>query len=759
MTIGEFLELSATNVALNPNAGDDENLISFDQLKAKVTVGGIVIGGKAEQFAIQGDGDFVGLPGFTVGLSLTNADSNTDASGLGVPSVLPIQIDNLSLTWPQGLDDPTNFRILISAGIEGSIGPMGITGSVEGLEIDVAKLRDGQFPIVALESATAEVTGTLFGADIKAEFIAGVIRFDADGQRIASGDRDTPIANSVFYAAIEGGIDIAGLGGLTIRLGLSEKGPLSAYVETSGVSINLGASGLMLTDFRGGIVFGASPLPEIEDARDLRGAAFKPQNKLTSEQWLAQIQQQVIAQAGSGGGFLFSIDAALAADLNAGSLTTAFETPFQDLGYSLPGTPTVTEVEDNERWLIQTESDLFLVERGSVDLNVSKLLLSLPNASATALNAGGTVSAGLIDAFADAGIALSDDATIAVETTGEKWRITDEGRQYVIKAKGDVLSVTAGPGALGDLEKVIRIEAGATIVPQFDPDGDLFKAEADLIVTTAGQFAINARATIASAIESTLILYCDFRGVTQGEASVSLLMELGRTSFTPPVYTVWGTVKFQETDDFFKVSFVNVGIELNAADLLTVTLTGSADLTFTDTRFTLEFAASMSFSSPFLTIEDGVSAAGVIVINNNQGTPEFSGAIQIDTSLKQLEDVGLYLEASLTLRLNTTGEEKTEILDLPGRAPETIVLPAQSFSVYADGGLTVKPGDYEFMRHARGVLTGDQQAERLAAVRRRHRAAAPCGRRRAAVAAVLRRRDADHQRRRVRSPAGDEVEG
>ena len=39
-------------------------------------------------------------------------------------------------------------------------------------------------------------------------------------------DTVTPVADRIFFVGVEGGFEIAGMGGFTIRLALSELGPL-----------------------------------------------------------------------------------------------------------------------------------------------------------------------------------------------------------------------------------------------------------------------------------------------------------------------------------------------------------------------------------------------------------------------------------------------------------------------------------------------------------------------------------------------------
>jgi hypothetical protein len=97
---------------------------------------------------------------------------------------------------------------------------------------------------------------------------------------------------------IEGGFSMAGLGGLTIRLGLSELGPLGVFINVEvpgGIPIPIPYVGLMINDFSAGVEFFQS-LPSIDQAKELRRSEFGLPTSMTAEAWLASIKQQVVKQ-------------------------------------------------------------------------------------------------------------------------------------------------------------------------------------------------------------------------------------------------------------------------------------------------------------------------------------------------------------------------------------------------------------------------------------------------------------------------------
>ena len=80
---------------------------------------------------------------------------------------------------------------------------------------------------------------------------------------------------------------MAGMAGFTIRLGLSELGPLSAFinVEVPGGILLEPNTGLTINDFSAGVEF-FKTLPSIDDPFALRGPAFQLPTALTADEWL-----------------------------------------------------------------------------------------------------------------------------------------------------------------------------------------------------------------------------------------------------------------------------------------------------------------------------------------------------------------------------------------------------------------------------------------------------------------------------------------
>ena len=100
-----FLTLTAVDVMIDTGAADDEELISFTSIGAKVKIGALEIGGEARNFAFLGDGTFITKSGFGVFISIGSASGDS----FMWPEWLPIRITEIGITWPDIQADPGDF--------------------------------------------------------------------------------------------------------------------------------------------------------------------------------------------------------------------------------------------------------------------------------------------------------------------------------------------------------------------------------------------------------------------------------------------------------------------------------------------------------------------------------------------------------------------------------------------------------------------------------------------------------------------------
>ena len=107
-----------------------------------------------------------------------------------------------------------------------------------------------------------QVKGNLFGGQLDAELIGGILKLDGSGNLIADTDTSTTVASRVFFAGIQGGFTMAGIGGFEIQFALSSLGPLGVLISVSlpegimldpdtGLSINNFVASIAETPFGG----------------------------------------------------------------------------------------------------------------------------------------------------------------------------------------------------------------------------------------------------------------------------------------------------------------------------------------------------------------------------------------------------------------------------------------------------------------------------------------------------------------------------
>ena len=298
LQLGTYVTLSARGFRLDTSAAGTTNvMLTFQSLGAKVSISSLVIGGEARNFSMLGDGTFVTNAGFGVFLSVGSATGDT----FKMPSFLPVSIDSIGIQWLGDIrQDPGNFVLTLSASVTSIKGLEGlqVSGSIQGIRIQPSLLVQGQFPIIGIDAIGVTVKGNLFGGTIDAGLVGGILKLDSAYNVIGPFDTTTPVAQRVFYLGLQGGFSISGMAGFTIRLGLSELGPLSVFinVEVPGGILLEPTTGLTINDFSAGVEF-FKTLPSIDDPFALRGNDFQLPTNVTAATWLTSLQSQVAGQA------------------------------------------------------------------------------------------------------------------------------------------------------------------------------------------------------------------------------------------------------------------------------------------------------------------------------------------------------------------------------------------------------------------------------------------------------------------------------
>ncbi|MCD8483720.1 MAG: hypothetical protein LR015_14370 [Verrucomicrobia bacterium] len=234
----------------------------------------------------------IALPGFGVSLSVGSSGE------LMWPEWLPISIDSLALVWNDFNTDRLDFRIILSASVSSlNALPINVEGVIQDVVIDIGLLRQGLFPIVDIGTVAISVSGNLLGGEASGALVLGIVRFDADGNRVEAGS-ETPVVGRVLYGAIQAGFSFAGLAGFQIRIGISELGPLQVYLNADIPILLEPITGLSIGNFRAGVTFN-SVLPSIDDPFDLRQGVFSPMGDISLPDWIALLEESVVNQYNS----------------------------------------------------------------------------------------------------------------------------------------------------------------------------------------------------------------------------------------------------------------------------------------------------------------------------------------------------------------------------------------------------------------------------------------------------------------------------
>ena len=294
LNLSSFVTLRATDFMLDTGAADDEALVSFMSVSATVKIGSLLLTGEARQFRVMGDGSFDALPGFGVFISIGSATGDS----FKWPSFLPIKITQIGIQWDNIENDPGDFVLILSAEVTAIKGLKGVsfTGGVTGIKISPKLLFEGKNPIVGIESIGVSVSGKLFGGEVSAALIGGILRLDEQYNVISALDTVTPVEQRVFFIGIQGKFAISGKGGFGIQFALSELGPLSVLINAD-IPIRIEPkSGLTISDLTAGVEF-FKTLPSIDDPFALRGSAFSPPGDVDVSTWLQTVRGQVATQA------------------------------------------------------------------------------------------------------------------------------------------------------------------------------------------------------------------------------------------------------------------------------------------------------------------------------------------------------------------------------------------------------------------------------------------------------------------------------
>lgn len=699
VSLGDVLSMSATSATMDFEATGDEALIEVGSLAASLS--GLGISGTAQNFAVAADGGLLLRENFGVSLEL----GEDGVAGLSWPDWLPIEVTVFEVKWDDIEADPLDFTLRLSGTIstEGLSGSkLTLAGSVSNLIIDVGLLRDGAFPIVGLGEVGIAVGGDIAGSAVSAQLLLGILRVDADGQRIADDDTTTVVADRVLWGAVRGGIEIAGYGGFEVFLGVSQYGPLQGYVKAVVVVPvdPTGLTGLSLTNFRAGITFN-SELPAIDDPKELaEHPEFVPTADLSFTDWRDVMldsltnQLEAIADNGAfglllnpfrleGGVTLFSSSASQAAFNIDADFIMDSTGKFVALGaFQIGGTINFTAS------LYLDLSD-FVADGDATILFLGQLPSELPIVTLygrLSFNFGETVDpdnppANPLEQFVieisggmDVGIASLPTFTVEGEVAFEvalnapSLRVIFSGRATISQV-GDLVGISGDMRIFFGEDDTVKVAGVAALAPAE-------MTQLQDIGLTLDALAVMRFNTTESAIDQTLEIpgQAEPRTFTLAPGEGSILIE-GVAGFAP------GGVELFRLGGLLNLTWTADGFDVLASGELTA---GPADAPL------LRFGA------------DGYLRLVVEGINVGMAA-QFTLTLDPDNDL--LAAVGVELDGAYAFVMNTTGEDVDFTLptELAATAPvERINLPRGPPA--ADGATSGEAMSYLFVR-ADGILT------------------------------------------------------
>ncbi len=678
MTFKNWLTIECSTGSINFAAKDGENWASFSSLT--VAMGAVGLSGEIDALAFDHAGLPVAEPGF--GIHLTAND--TFLEKVGWADWLPIDPQNLDIkvSWADFNANPHDFTVEASGAVTAKLPgtELAMAGELDGLKFAV---DDNGLHIESLTEVKLDIDWVLggeSGADVEGHINLGLLRLDASGNVIAATDTDTAVDQRVLYGLVDATIAFGGFG-FSFRLGLCDFGPISAYVMAEGEIPIGGETGLSIQKLFAEINFGAAPLASITDPKDLnsqKNVAIKPADEQTAAQWEQACLTSIATIAAEGGDALAKFEDLLTHFTVQGGITIN-DVATKDM-VELTGN---VVIDTSGRMLVR--GIMTLTEYGRIDATVFLDLSQLKLAGDQAASSGSLMVYGDLESTVlsappvsvygdfkvigtsdtqdyvslqfDGGLVFSLDGAVNVEIDGTATFRPESAKRYVLEVSGET-SLTGFP--------------------------DLFGLDGDLIVDVADDGDLQIYGALVAR-----------PGEIKQLESLGLQLDglaLWRFNFTQSAKQVELTVPGRDAATY----------DLAAASVSTL-LEGVVRLKEAGSDW-LSFHGSVSLYETEDTIDMIIDAEAVIgpTGSSDEAWLTFTalgylrldlygiaGEIELDLKdggeLRDLIGEDLSVDASFTLRLNTTGETihytiPTEFglaaggdtIDLPAEAPEIL---------------------------------------------------------------------------------------
>lgn len=678
---GSYLSLTGTGISINTDPGNGNDYLTVGSATAALNAGSFSVTGSATSFSVI---DNNGTAEFQAGDNFSVTFTSPSSSSLLLPSWLGFSITDFEISW-QGNNfntDPSNFQITLSASItsiQGLPGGVTVSGEITDAVIDLGMLEKGEFPITSIGSVGGSVSGTLFGMQVNASFVLGIVQFNAQNEIVSNGtvtklttnsdgsvtetpdpSGSTTVVNSVMYVGVAGGAQIPGVGGVQIYIGFSSLGPLTVYLSAQFPLILDPDTGLAIGGFSGGVIFDYT-IPTPQTPTDLETLALTPA-KITISQWQQQLRDQTVTQYTSSNG--------------GTNLTAAYSQPFViEAGVTLYDaylTADAFTLTGNIAIQINPASpdstNIFLTGMATFGASVSFNAYLYLNITVSGSSSTATVM-----------FLAQEPASTPVETIGGslKFGFTDSNGNPITQP-----TVTSTIESEWIAAGVTYDSTGAASIGSLPAGTYTWAPGADDTSLTVGATTYTTATTFTTTAAETASLVGSAGTAVSGTLSSAGNVAGAQytiTTYTPPP-VVGGF--YLSLDGFAQFS---------AFGTLTATVSGSVTLTVTGTFAKIDLSGDLSVSG----LGDLATASGELVVDYSGGLSSLAiyGALQLQTGsgFAQLQNIGLYVDGAATFILNTTDSPQTVYLPdpsnphVPADATKFSITDTESFEVTIAG--------------------------------------------------------------------------
>ena len=196
--IGSYVTFTGHQIYINTGATGSQPVVSVGSIGAAVNAGPLALSGTVSNFEFLSNGTFEALPRLRRLAVGGLGDGLVD--GMAVVAADPDQPDRHSVER-EHQHRSAELHAHLGASVTGIKGIPGVTisGSVQGAQINIGALIAGQNPLVGLTAISVSIQGNLFGGEIDAGLIGGILNVDAQGNNIPETDTTTPVANRIFF--------------------------------------------------------------------------------------------------------------------------------------------------------------------------------------------------------------------------------------------------------------------------------------------------------------------------------------------------------------------------------------------------------------------------------------------------------------------------------------------------------------------------------------------------------------------------------